>query len=225
MSTALMYSFAQRTDCYVIDEPFYSHYLTNSTAKLLHPGADEIIKSQPSDARTVIDNLLTTQKNELLFIKNMSHHILDINLSFLSHFHNIILTRHPKKMISSFSKVIVNPTMQDIGYDKQSELVTYLEEKKLRPIVIEASEFLLEPELKLKTLCSLLNIPFQPRMLTWQPGPIKEDGIWAKYWYKTVHESSGFSRETTTAVDLPLRLKPLLHEAMPYYQNLLRYKI
>ena len=29
-------------------------------------------------------------------------------------------------------------------------------------------------------------------MLNWDRGGIKEDGVWAKYWYENVHKSEGF---------------------------------
>ncbi len=38
-----MYSFAQRADTMVYDEPLYAHYLVNSSAKDYHPGADEAL--------------------------------------------------------------------------------------------------------------------------------------------------------------------------------------
>ena len=44
ISTALMYSFAQRSDTKVLDEPFYAYYLTNVNTKVDHPGKREIIK-------------------------------------------------------------------------------------------------------------------------------------------------------------------------------------
>ena len=43
ISTALMYSFAQRKDTRVIDEPLYAHYLKKSGAK--HPGRDEVLNT------------------------------------------------------------------------------------------------------------------------------------------------------------------------------------
>ena len=39
VSTALMYSFAQRRDTKVFDEPLYAHYLSESKAN--HPGREE----------------------------------------------------------------------------------------------------------------------------------------------------------------------------------------
>ena len=38
-----MYSFAQRMDTVVFDEPLYAAYLSNSKAINYHPGAKEII--------------------------------------------------------------------------------------------------------------------------------------------------------------------------------------
>ncbi|HMG91357.1 MAG TPA: hypothetical protein VK589_14930, partial [Chryseolinea sp.] len=45
ISTALMYSFAQRADTVVLDEPYYAFYLHKSGVE--HPGKDEVLKSQP----------------------------------------------------------------------------------------------------------------------------------------------------------------------------------
>ena len=38
ISTALMYSFSQRRDVKVIDEPFYAYYLTHVNPNVNHPG-------------------------------------------------------------------------------------------------------------------------------------------------------------------------------------------
>ena len=44
ISTALMYSFSQRNDTKVFDEPLYAHYLNSTTAYQYHPGAKEILE-------------------------------------------------------------------------------------------------------------------------------------------------------------------------------------
>ena len=56
ISTAMMRAFENRDDCAVIDEPLYAHYLAKT--RVDHPGIDEVIASQPTDWRTVIDHLL-----------------------------------------------------------------------------------------------------------------------------------------------------------------------
>ena len=49
ISTALMYSFAQRPDCIVFDEPLYAHYLIASGAE--HPGRSKMTETRQKDAR------------------------------------------------------------------------------------------------------------------------------------------------------------------------------
>ena len=52
ISTALMYSFASRSDTMVVDEPMYAYYL--SQVDIDHPGQDEIMKALPKDIETVL---------------------------------------------------------------------------------------------------------------------------------------------------------------------------
>ena len=50
ISTALMYSFAQRNDTKVYDEPLYAHYLSNTEADEYHPGAEDVLTTLESNA-------------------------------------------------------------------------------------------------------------------------------------------------------------------------------
>jgi len=54
ISTAMMYSFAQRKDVVVVDEPFYAYYLKNVNPKTSHPGKTEILNSQSSNFKKVL---------------------------------------------------------------------------------------------------------------------------------------------------------------------------
>ena len=55
ISTALMRSWGQRADTVVVDEPFYAHYLVETGVD--HPAREEVIRSQPTDWRTVAGEL------------------------------------------------------------------------------------------------------------------------------------------------------------------------
>lgn len=52
VSTALMYSFAQRPDTQVFDEPLYAHYLR--VTGIEHPGRDEVLAAQEADGERVV---------------------------------------------------------------------------------------------------------------------------------------------------------------------------
>lgn len=226
ISTALMYSFAQRVDTRVFDEPLYAYYLANTKAKAYHPGAEEILKSQDNKAENVVKMMLQDFEEPILFFKQMTHHILeDLDLDFLEKMENVILTRDPLEMIPSFAKVIEQPTIRDIGYAMQVDLVNHLLKKGVQPIVLDSKSVLQNPEKILKTLCDKIGIPFDKNMLNWEKGARPEDGVWAKYWYANVHNSTSFSKYTPKSEPFPKYLKTLLEECQPYYNTLLNYSI
>lgn len=225
ISTALMYSFAQRSDTRVVDEPFYAYYLVKTGVD--HPGREETIHSMETDVNKVVTTLLRhDERVPLLFIKNMAHHYVGIPEEFLFGVRNVFLVRHPRLLIASFAKVITHPTMRDIGVKKEWELFRRIhKEEGQPPIVIDSGEVLKDPHSVLSQLCHHLDIPFEKSMLSWPAGPIKEDGIWAGYWYKNVHLSTGFHTKPGAVNPLPAHCQSLYEEAMPYYQQLVQYSI
>lgn len=223
VSTALMYSFAQRSDTQVVDEPLYGHYLRVSGAP--HPGAAEVMAVMDQDGERVVrEVILGPSDKPVIFFKNMSHHLVDIKWDFLRHLTNILLTRDPVDMLPSLAEKI-QPSLADTGYDKQVMLVNKLQEWGQQPIVIEARALLLNPAGMLATLCDHIGRPFEEAMLHWPAGPRPEDGIWAKYWYHNVHQSTGFAPYRPKTAPFPDELQPLLEECQPYYEQLLTYAI
>ena len=221
ISTALMYSFAQRQDTTVVDEPLYAHYLSSSdSAKNYHPLAQEVLNSMENDGQKVIENMFKLNKTPFYFHKQMTHHLIDIDWSFLLNTTNIILTRNPKEMLPSFAKEISNPKMYDVGYQMHIDLLEYLNNNNCPPIVIDSKELLLNPKPFLTELCVQLNIPFNENMLSWKKGARSEDGVWAKHWYGNVHQSTGFIPYKEKTEPFPSSLAPLLKECEPLYQKL-----
>jgi len=213
LSTALMYSFAQREDMTVLDEPFYGYYLKNASLEIEHPSQKEILQTMELNEEKVIENINSLRKQKNVFVKGMAHHYLTDSPNFILNWENVILIRHPKKLIASFSKVIHTPTLNDIGIKKASELFLFLKKNGKTPIVIDSDELLKNPRNYLKKLCNLLEIPFSEKMLRWKKGGIPEDGVWAKH-------SEGFAVQKSSSQPLPNHLEPLLAEALPYYETL-----
>lgn len=220
LSTALMYSFAQREDTTVLDEPFYGYYLKNAPLENEHPSQKEVLQTMELNEEKVIEVINQLSLKKRVFVKGMAHHFLTDSPEFILNWENVILIRHPKKLIASFSKVIHTPTLNDIGIKKASELFLFLQKKGKTPIVIDSDELLKNPEIYLKKLCDLLQIPFSVKMLRWKKGGIPEDGIWAKHWYGNVHNSEGFAVQKSSSQPLPERLEPLLKDVLPYYETL-----
>ena len=192
ISTALMYSFAQRSDTKVVDEPFYAYYLTHVNTKVDHPGKREIINSQSSSFNEIVSEMEMFMEKDVLFIKNMTHHLAKTNVNFSRNWYHLILTRSPQSAYISFKKVISNPTVLDMGYKEQYAIALKFKKKNIPFYILSSEELLNSPKKELKNLCDYLKINFDNNMLSWDRGGIKEDGIWAKFWYENVHKSHGF---------------------------------
>ncbi len=225
ISTALMYSFAQRSDTKVYDEPLYAHYLSNTDAGEYHPGADEVLERMENDGNKVIQMILGDHGKPVAFFKQMTHHLVNIDHSFMKNMVNIILTRNPAEMLPSYAKEVPNPTMRDVGYKQHHELLDYLEQIGNLPVILTSENVLKNPSKTLQKLCEKIGIPFDENMLRWEKGPRPEDGSWAKYWYHSVHQSTGFIQYQPKNESFPDYLKPLLDECLPYYEKLTRLSI
>lgn len=221
ISTAMMYSFGNRADTAVVDEPFYAYYLSNFDVD--HPGASEILSSMSSNPDEVIKNVLQAdRKEDYLFAKNMAHHMDGYDYRYSRDCRNVFLIRDPKKLIASFAKVISNPGANDVGLRREAEIYNELVDKgKFDPVVIDSGQLLLNPEKVLRELCDQLSIPFDTAMLNWKAGSRIEDGTWAKYWYHNVHKSTGFIQiKKSEEVILEDRLVTVYNEVLPYYNQL-----
>lgn len=218
ISTALMYSLAQRSDTTVVDEPFYGHYLNVTDAD--HPGKEEVLSTMEKDPEKVKQQVIFGYyAKPVVFFKDMAHHLIQMDLEFLNDLTNIFLIRDPKLLIISLSKVIYKPTMRDVGIQNEWEIYQQLNNKNA--VIVDSEELLKDPPKVLRELCRRVNIPFEENMLQWQAGPRPEDGVWAKYWYKNVHSTTGFKRVITDRnVKILDHLKPLLEECIPFYNKL-----
>ena len=221
ISTALMYSFAQRPDTIVLDEPFYAFYLAKTHVD--HPGKEAVLNSQPQHEKEVLHEIFKPWSKPVLFIKNMSHHIELLQEKLLADVTNVFLIRNPAQIIASYARVIANPVMRDIGIEYQYHLFEQLRRLGQSPVVVDSGRLLENPASVLEQLCNALRIPYTPEMLSWEAGPKPYDGVWAPYWYENVHRSTGFEKQPAHASQPPRHLTELHEKADYYYQKLLPF--
>ena len=219
-----MYSFGNRGDCTIIDEPLYAYYLDKTGID--HPGREEVLISMSTDHVKVINEVLMgSYSTPLLFIKNMAHHIYEIDPEFLLKLDNIFLIRNTNSVVNSIAKIIDNPGMLDIGIKKEWELFEYLSGSGSTPVVIDSDLLLEDPGSVLKKVCEKLDIEFKSQMLKWEAGPREADGVWARYWYLSTHKSTGFGTVKKTPLNIPEKLNALCEEADLYYRKMLKFAI
>lgn len=222
VSTAFMYSFGERPDVQAFDEPLYAHYLLRTKSVANHPARELIIERQLNDGKDVVDQvILGKAEKNILFFKQMTHHLVEMDWSFMTKTRNILLIRNPREIIASYSKVIPNPTIDDIGVALQQKLFRFLKDSNALTAVVDARDLLSNPGAMLEKICALCQIPYLPDMLHWPSGPKSYDGIWAPHWYSEVHQSTGFKPFVEKQTILPDHLEPLAEACAPYYATLI----
>jgi hypothetical protein len=225
LSSAMMYAFAARGDCAVVDEPFYAAYL--AATGIDHPMRDAVIASQSTDAAQVAAACIgpIPQGQSLFYQKHMTLHMIPaFDRSFLRGLTNVFLIRHPARVVASYAKKRENPSLMDIGFVQQAELFDQVADMAGQaPPVIDSASIRENPALALSGLCARLGISFDDRMLHWPAGPKPFDGVWAPHWYGAVHQSTGFDAAEGPLPILSGAAAELVDAALPYYQRLERY--
>jgi len=224
VSTALMYSWRQRADTTVVDEPFYAHYLTRDDRG--HPGVRETLASQQHDANDVIrDVILGPCATPVLYVKQMAHHLKGVDRAHLAHTANVLLVRHPRDMLASLSIQLPECDITDTGLVESVELLDAVLAEGSDPVVVDSQRLLEDPAAMLAAVCERVGLDFDPAVLSWPPGPKPEDGVWAEYWYHGVHASQGFAAANRRERTLSPSVQKVLEEALPLYERLTAYAI
>ena len=212
LSTAMMYSFGNRADLQVWDEPFYAAYLNDTGID--HPMREGVLAAVETDPIKVERRILNTGGN--LFLKLMTFHMEQSYpwrwAEDCVHFH---LLRHPARVIASYTAKREKPTLLDIGFEQQAEIYA-----RFPGPVVMSSDIRKNPETMLKKLCAEIGLGFDAAMLDWPSGPKPFDGPWAPHWYDTVHKSTGFASEEGPLPELTGETVQLLKAALPFYEAL-----
>ena len=217
ISTAMMYSFGNRSDCVAWDEPFYAFSLVNHGND--HPMRDEIIAANECDWNGLVDKCIGLGVKPVFYQKHMTHHMLPgYDRSWIHKLTNAFLIRSPEHVLTSYTRKWSDVSLRDIGFLEQAEIFDAVAQKTgAPPAVVDADDILKNPKGILTALCATLNIPFDSAMLQWPKGPKAFDGVWASHWYNAVWESTGFSAPHEKKVELPAALVKIADQArIPY---------
>jgi hypothetical protein len=234
ISTAMMRAWSRRADTRVTDEPLYAHYLAqlDPAKRAAHPVADAVMRSQPTGWREVASALTGACDHPVWYQKHMTKHLtpeMDAapdGWDWIGELANCFLIRDPAEMITSFMRVIDEPTHDDLGLRTQARLFDWVRERTgVTPPVLDAADVLTDPRRALSGLCRRLGLPFDGAMLAWEAGPHPEDGVWGPHWYGSLYESTGFGPHRPKKEPVPARLSELLEECRALYERLAAHRI
>ena len=227
ISTAMMRAWGNRADTFVVDEPFYAHYLRATGAE--HPIAEEVIAAGETDWRKVVAQLTgdVPEGRRIFYQKQMTHHLLPgIGREWLGAVTNCFLIRDPREVIASYLKKNHEPTAEDLGFPQEAELFARVRaETGKTPPVLDARDVLENPERMLRLLCAAVGVDFSVTMLSWPPGLRATDGVWAKHWYGEVERTIGFQPSQPKQFEIPARLSAVHAACDEIYQQLHAHRL
>ena len=222
----MMYSWRQRGDTTVVDEPFYAYYLSRTGRD--HPGRKDTLSSQSIDPASVIsDVVLAEYETPIVYYKQIAKHVVDLDLDFILHPEcmNLFLTRNPHDLLTSWQIQLPNSTYADTGFDEMLRILDVLLEADRTPAVIETSLLLEDPGRVLAAACAHVGIDFDPAVLSWPAGPKPEDGVWGRYWYDSVWASTGWNPARPKDVELVDTIADALEPSLAAYEKLSPYRL
>ena len=222
ISTAMMRSWENRSDTFVIDEPFYAHYLSRNNIE--HPGRDEVLLNGEIDSAKVSHGLVNdiSDSHKIYYQKHMTHHLLDsVNRDWIEKVINCFLIRNPKDMIISYSKIHSEITSDLLGLEQQKEIFDYVRQLTGKtPPIIDSKDVLINPEYILSKFCEIIGVNFSNEMLNWPKGTRDTDGVWGKYWYDGVINSTGFNQYVSKNQEVPDKYKAIYEDSLKLYEDL-----
>jgi hypothetical protein len=230
-STAIAHAFEQRTDCLVIDEPFYAAFLLNHGKD--YPHREATIKSCETDYHKIIQQITGALPAGITF--SFQKHIArqavpEFGTDWLPALTHFFLLRDPKEIIMSWYNVTGHVTMNDVGIIDLYRIFKLVHSTtSTAPIALVANDLLKNPAQILSRLCAYLEIPFSEKMLHWEPG-LKDSNLvftgslspLVSTWYSAVADSQGFFPYNPKPIELPSKLIPLLESCQPYYEKLMQ---
>nr|XP_028957298.1 branched-chain-amino-acid aminotransferase-like protein 2 isoform X2 [Malus domestica] len=222
LSTTLMYSFAQRDDMEVLDEPLYATFL--QVTGFDRPYREKVLSKMESDGNKVVKDIIygPGRKKYRLCKHIAKQRVPGLPNDLMKKGKHFILIRNPLDILPSFDKV-VPPSLVELSLAEMVAIYSELSQLGRPPPVVDAAELQRNPEATLSGLCEDLEIPFQPTMLKWEAGPKAIDGVWAPWWYETVHKSTGFQPPRKYPAPFPMSLYDVLEQSLPFYNFLRRH--
>jgi len=186
---------------------------------------------------------------DIVFSKDMAYcvegHFSDFLTEGFAGFKHTFLIRNPRKSIPSLHKVSTNKSLTgwdyfdpiEAGFRQLYELYKFvIAELDPNPIIIDADNLLDNPENIMRSYCEGLGIKFNPKILSWEPGPAFEldNYNWPLGWHEHAFESCGFETQDSAKKvaaakrhkeeKLPDLVEETIKRSMPFYQEMYNAK-
>ena len=244
LSTAVERALVEHPAIQVSHEPFgVPHYWSSEAASSREAGDARSSATFASVAKQLWDAAPAPGKQHI-FSKNLAYYFAPHCLPAMSQMVNgdysqvvhSFIVRHPAKAVASlyYKSCIDNEKTgythfdpAEAGFTAMWEILQHVEQQPSTPpcVIIDADDLLEDPEGIMTAYCRAVGLPFDPSMLSWEPGPVKElESPWTG-WTDDVMASNGITRRAKRSKppvveSLPPAVRDTIAEAMPIYEQM-----
>jgi Sulfotransferase domain len=195
VSTALEKAASQHPSIAIEHEPFtYSYYFSSGRRSSRYQQPKD---QQPPLVLEAQEVSRSAGSDKIVFIKELAFqgepYVSDSCLTSCRH---LIIMREPRIVYNSLLKLKPDFTEDEFGFTALERLFDRLRRLGRAPLMtIDGDEFRENPEKTLRMLCDRLDLEFDPMMLKWPSGKIRDWGPdeWRTQaiWHRTLEASNG----------------------------------
>ncbi len=197
VSTAMQKAFQQRRDTITLFEPFAdTYYFSTDRYTKMYGDKPEVAHRTFS---YTCDEVFACAA-PVIFMKEMAYFVSPYDFAnFLDKATNTFIIRDPVLTLASRKRERKDEIGEhEFGFTAAKALWDHLCSRNpdTRPVIVDGERLRKDPEKVLRSYCEQIGLDFDPAMLTWAPGPIREfepyEAESHKRWHKTLDTSSGF---------------------------------
>jgi hypothetical protein len=171
-----MYSFSQRNDIKILDEPLYAYWLAQNPS-VFRPYREELVSSHNTDGNAVLSSMLAEKSEKIVFAKHIAKQAVGLDRKFLydKRCRHVFLVRDPLEMIASWEvKSEIHHeecTLSTMSLPFMCELFSDIRQKTgICPLVVDSTILKTKPRDTLMQLSSSLGIDYCEDQLSWIAG-------------------------------------------------------
>ena len=149
-----------------------------------------------------------------------------ISIADFPHHRHAFLIRAPERVVARYAAKNELRRPELLGFAQLREYFeSEVERTGVAPPVIDTDDVLADPARVLSLLCEALGVAWDPAMLSWEKGPLPEDGVWGAHWYDKVNASTGFAQPPGPLPKLEGEYLAVAEACRADYEALKRYAI
>jgi hypothetical protein len=195
VSTAFEKAASQHPKIVVEHEPFtYSYFFSSGRRSNRYVRPTEQKPPLALESQTLIR---LDQSSGIVLIKELAFqgepYVSDACLASCRH---LIIMRRPKVVYDSLLRLKPDFTEDEFGFTALERIFDRLERLKCSPLMtVDGDDFRKNPEMTLRTLCNKLDLDFNPCMMSWSSGKIRDwradEWKTQAIWHRTLETSNG----------------------------------